>query len=964
MAIEDILGTEEYDLFIEEVGADEYSLEIELEALAKEGIGSIYIDDIVDWPSQGFSLSDHDHDEDYAAINHDHDGVYSPADHNHDDDYAALNHNHDGTYEPADSGIQDHIADADIHVTLTQKSEWDSKADGNHDHDGVYEPADSDIQAHLANGDIHVTLTNKNYWNSKAEGDHHHDDLYSVLDHNHDEDYAALNHDHDGVYEPANSNIQDHIANGDIHVTTEDRDNLNSLGELGPESISLVQSIPFTQQLSVIDADLDSNIVFSPNTTGAVDGYRTRVSINGDGVHTVGFSGFQKSGGSFDFDNSKRNSIIFWKEGEIYWYRIYEQVDLEPAGAPEITDTDKAFPGAVGYGADTKGAYGSTEDPTILTVDTLSSNSSSTGTNRGSLRWALAQTFPRVIVFEVSGVIDYTDVEDRIEITNPYLTIYGQTAPGKGITVRGALFELNASDVIIQHMRFLVGDESTVTWTNDIDAFEVSGGSNIIFDHCTFGWSVDETFSTAQGVSNVTVSNCIFKEPFDLSVHFDSVDGQRMAERHSYCNLNYGNNITFFRNLYAYSFGRNPLVIEGNQQIINNYIYATRWAPPMVQNVDNVDNFVDAIGNVIDIFTTDYGAPLDDILYIVNTLTSASRIHVSDNVSDYTRNNPDDTQWDAVAGNSRGTESSTPVTDISGLEILSSDNVKAHVLENAGAFYWNRDDTDVELLDRINTDRGGPLRSSAGDFPATARNMEGTATSGGLENGHDWSAASEDLVFSYNETNGGSIQGPTTITLNQNCANPDEVVTHLNSLLPSGLEAFRIGDYTLTPTDMVGIRTTHAGSGSILEIHDTGTAHLTLGIPAMEFEGNDQTPWDTEEASHDLSIPSDPHLDPDGNTYTNLEEWAYEESYPSSGGGEPTVVAWPFALIDHNHDGVYADFDHDHEGVYAPVSHTHELDEITDAGSIAGMDVWQGTQTEYDGLSSTDPNTIYFIESA
>jgi hypothetical protein len=104
------------------------------------------------------------------------------------------------------------------------------------------------------------------------------------------------------------------------------------------------------------------------------------------------------------------------------------------------------FPGAEGFGATTVAGRGGA----VLTVTNLNDS------GLGSLRAALSATGARTVVFETSGMITLTT--DDLIVTNPYLTVAGQTAPSPGITIRGGGIRILTHDVLIQHMRVRPGD--------------------------------------------------------------------------------------------------------------------------------------------------------------------------------------------------------------------------------------------------------------------------------------------------------------------------------------------------------------------------------------------------------------------------------------------------------------------------------------------------------------------------
>lgn len=140
-----------------------------------------------------------------------------------------------------------------------------------------------------------------------------------------------------------------------------------------------------------------------------------------------------------------------------------------------------AFPGAVGWAAATPGGRGGE----ILRVTTLE------GDGPGSLRAALDRKGPRIIVFEVGGVIDLDRATMRIE--QPYVTIAGQTAPSPGVTIiRGGL-DVATHDVVVQHIRIRPGEAGAAKGSDwGEDAISTASAYNLIVDHCSLTWATDE----------------------------------------------------------------------------------------------------------------------------------------------------------------------------------------------------------------------------------------------------------------------------------------------------------------------------------------------------------------------------------------------------------------------------------------------------------------------------------------
>jgi hypothetical protein len=169
------------------------------------------------------------------------------------------------------------------------------------------------------------------------------------------------------------------------------------------------------------------------------------------------------------------------------------------------------IPGSAGFGMDTRAGRGGT----VFRVTNL--NASGTG----SLKACIDASVPRTCVFEVSGVIRLTS--DLI-IRNSQIRIAGQTAPSPGIMIRGAAILITTSDVLIQHIRVRAGDDSNGPDPDNRDSLKITGTAtkpvrNVVIDHCSFSWSIDEIASTWGPHDNITFTNNIFAEPLNDSLH-------------------------------------------------------------------------------------------------------------------------------------------------------------------------------------------------------------------------------------------------------------------------------------------------------------------------------------------------------------------------------------------------------------------------------------------------------------
>lgn len=208
---------------------------------------------------------------------------------------------------------------------------------------------------------------------------------------------------------------------------------------------------------------------------------------------------------------------------------------LESNSLGRVTPPIPAFPGAEGFGAHTPGGRGGR----VIYVTNLND------AGPGSLRAACDAEGPRIVIFRVSGLIS---LASPITVKNPFVTIAGQTAPGDGICLRNFTFNIATHDVVVRYLRSRLGDLSG----QEADSITlVSGVHDVVLDHCSATWSIDESLSLAGNVSNVTIQWCLIGNALNHSKHAKG--------DHGYGSLSRANGpVTWHHNLWVHNNSRNP----------------------------------------------------------------------------------------------------------------------------------------------------------------------------------------------------------------------------------------------------------------------------------------------------------------------------------------------------------------------------------------------------------------------
>ncbi|MBI5804193.1 hypothetical protein HY450_03040 [Candidatus Pacearchaeota archaeon] len=378
-----------------------------------------------------------------------------------------------------------------------------------------------------------------------------------------------------------------------------------------------------------------------------------------------------------------------------------------------------AFPGAEGFGAETRGGRGGE----VVFVDNLNDE------GPGSLRNALTEiNKPRIVMFRTSGVI-YQMRRLQLDSSDSFVTVAGNTAPGDGIIIANYPIELENGfhDGVFRYVRVRTGaNEPYVPTTqqnyascdfpieecNDFvqpafsikDAFNLrSGVSKVIIDHSSFSWAVDEAIAGGSNLEDITFQWSIIAE--------GSTEGH-VEPDHSMGVFFAGPNmkrISFHHNYLANMRKRNPKFEAGDFRWINNVNYNMKDHNFELQTKDNflemdiINNYFkegplkDPSRDFIIVSGTAPGVPTPSFYISGNTA-----VDVNGNLLSYF--NPLD-QWslvkrnadkEIIEANKRNSPKSTqPIFSIT---IESAEQAKDLVLANAGATLPKRDSVDTRIV--------------------------------------------------------------------------------------------------------------------------------------------------------------------------------------------------------------------------------------------------------------------------
>lgn len=406
-----------------------------------------------------------------------------------------------------------------------------------------------------------------------------------------------------------------------------------------------------------------------------------------------------------------------------------------------ISNFISSYPTASGYGIDAPvgsgrhsaptpapGAYG-----TVSVIKITNLNDTGTGSFRDCVE---TQSGPRTCIFEISG---YIDLESDVNITNPYLTVAGQTAPEPGVHLRNSRINIKTHDILFQNFSIRPGEGFPGTRVTERDAVVIDSSSgnpvyNVHLNKMSLAYGLDEILSSYAGsvtkypIDNINVSETIIAQGLNNSVrgtYYRGCNSAVCSANPSYCTeyctsppcgqctdykVPHGKAIildpmtrtSFHENLVAMSEDRHARIKPGIElEFFNNYVYG--WAGDSTWQMMNCSGTAGSAACKLSIAGNYYRkAPYSQIapiLYYDTTVPILSRAYMSHNICP-TRPLDVSNEWLCSNWPSGWQVFSPPFTE-SGVQVKLPNDTVTYTLTNAGARTWSRWIGDQQVVDDV-----------------------------------------------------------------------------------------------------------------------------------------------------------------------------------------------------------------------------------------------------------------------
>ncbi len=372
-----------------------------------------------------------------------------------------------------------------------------------------------------------------------------------------------------------------------------------------------------------------------------------------------------------------------------------------------------------------------------LRVTTLAAN------GPGSLRAAIEATGPRTIVFDVGGVIDLDT--HTLNIKEPFVTIAGETAPGPGITlIRGGM-SVGGHDVIIRHIAVRPGTAGKPKHSGfEPDGLSTVSARDVIIDHCSFTWAVDEALSASgprfDGGDDVTAwrAHTSSRVTFSNNLIARSLrDATHSKGPHSMGSLIHDNvtDVLLTGNLYADHNERHPLMTGGARAVVVNNVFVNpgHTCAQYTLVADQWQGHTPQTGTLVlcgNVLRAGMDSPANLAMLTFGGAGDLD-LHAADNIATHHDGTPASIigYYQSRPDGMTDTGPYVPVAWIrsipreaywpAGLKILPARNVEAHVYNTAGARPWARDPIDQKIINEARSGTGRLIDSEAemGGYP-------------------------------------------------------------------------------------------------------------------------------------------------------------------------------------------------------------------------------------------------------
>jgi pectate lyase len=323
-----------------------------------------------------------------------------------------------------------------------------------------------------------------------------------------------------------------------------------------------------------------------------------------------------------------------------------------------------AFSGAEGFGQFASGGRGGE----IFHVTTLDDSGA------GSFRDAVGKP-NRIVVFDVGGIIR---LKSNVAVGSD-ITLAGQTAPGDGLMIYGRSVSFSGQkNVVVRYLRFregIAGDKGKCS-------VNLSGGGDMIFDHCSIEWGRWDCLDLTKGSHDITFQNCIIGE---------GVDPQRFGSLSDDVT-----NITYTHNLWINNQSRNPKA-KGRIQYVNNVVYD--WGVTgLVGGHSGADHFLDAVGNY-------FIAGPNSSARFTGEYRATDHVFQKDNFADMDKDGKLNGRPVTAGDFGKGDEAPTLANDFTvapptNVTIEPAQSALSNVLAQAGCSL-HRDSVDTRLIDEV-----------------------------------------------------------------------------------------------------------------------------------------------------------------------------------------------------------------------------------------------------------------------